>query len=92
MSIKGTVGGTELIGRSAVYGVTEALEPESCSLATSENYMAFRHRGNTVPPEYLMLYFRSKQLQHPSEALLVGTNIPHVTPDALCTSVRVPIP
>lgn len=92
MSIKGTVGRTALIDRSVVHGKTEDDEQKTWSLVTSGNCIALRPRGEKVSSEYLLLYFRSKEFEYQRDALLVGAVIPHVTPDALCDSVHIPIP
>jgi hypothetical protein len=92
MSIKGTVGRTALINRSEVHGKTEGDEQKTWSLVTSGNCIALRPRGGKVSSEYLLLYFRSKEFEYQRDALLVGAVIPHVTPDALCDSVQIPIP
>lgn len=92
MSIKGTVGRTALINRSVVHGKTEGEGQKAWSLVTSGNCIALRPRGGKVSSEYLLLYFRSKEFEYQRDALLVGAVIPHVTPDALCDSVQIPIP
>ena len=92
MSIKGTVGRTALINQSSVCSATEGTVRKSWSLVTSGNCIALRPRGDKVSSEYLLLYFRSKEFEHQRDALLVGAVIPHVTPDALCDSVQIPIP
>lgn len=38
------------------------------------------------------MYFRSKEFEHQRDALQVGAVIPHVTPDVLCDSVKIPMP
>jgi hypothetical protein len=92
MSIKGTVGRTALINQSVVHGKAEGDEHKTWSLVASGNCIALRPRGEKVSSEYLLLYFRSKEFEYQRDALLVGAVIPHVTPDALCDSVQVPIP
>lgn len=92
MSIKGTVGRTALIDRSVVHAKSEGDGQKTWSLVTSGNCIALRPRGGKISSEYLLLYFRSKEFEHQRDALLVGAVIPHVTPDALCDSVQIPIP
>jgi type I restriction-modification system DNA methylase subunit len=92
MSIKGTVGRTALIEKSSVSSDGEGVAQKFWSLVTSGNCIAMRPRGRLVTPEYLLLYFRSKEFELQLDALLVGAVIPHVTPDALCDAVQIPIP
>jgi N-6 DNA Methylase len=92
MSIKGTVGRTGLIEKSSVSSANEEAAQKSWSLVTSGNCIALRCRSSVVTPEFLLLYFRSKEFELQLDALLVGAVIPHVTPDALCDAVQIPIP
>jgi hypothetical protein len=92
MSIKGTVGRTALIDQNVVWSASEEPARKSWSLVTSGNCIALRPRDGKVSSEYLLLYFRSKEFEQQCDALVVGSVIPHVTPDALCDSVQIPIP
>ena len=92
MSIKGTVGRTALIEKSSVSTDGEGKVQKSWSLVTSGNCIAMRPRSRLVTSEYLLMYFRSKEFELQRDALLVGAVIPHVTPDALCDAVQIPIP
>ena len=92
MSIKGTVGRTALIDKSSVSGSTEGTAHKSWLLIPSGNCIVLRPRRSEVTSEYLLMYFRSKEFGHQCDALLVGAVIPHVTPDALCDDIKIPIP
>ena len=90
MSIKGTV------GKTAIIGTIEPRDGErpdgTLPMVVSGNCIALRTVGREVSPEYLLLYFRSKEFAMQRDVLLVGAVIPHVTPDDLLDSVRVPTP
>ena len=92
MSIKGTVGKTALIGEATLMTPENGSDTKTWSLVTSGNCIAIRSRSDKVTPEFLLMYFRSKEFQYQLETLLVGAVIAHVTPSELCDSVRVPIP
>ena len=92
MSIKGNVGRTALIDKSLVHSNNQNHLQKNWSLVTSGNCIALRPRGDAVTSEYLLMYFRSEEFQRQLEALVVGAVIPHVTPDALCDNVKIPIP
>jgi hypothetical protein len=91
MSIKGTVGRTALIEKNSASSTGEPTTQKHWSLVTSGNCIALRPRSRVVTSQYLLLYFRSEEFQMQCEALLVGAVIPHVTPDALCDTVQIPI-
>lgn len=92
MSIKGTIGKTALIGQSMVEAIDATSGTGGWPLVTSGNCIALRPKLNKISSEYLMLYFRSEDFKRQCDALLAGAVIPHVTPDSLCDSVKVPIP
>jgi hypothetical protein len=90
MSIKGTVGKTAIIGRTA--SLDEANHDGTLPMVVSGNCIALRPVRADISPEYLLLYFRSTDFAMQRSVLLVGAVIPHVTPDDLLDAVRVPIP
>jgi hypothetical protein len=92
MSIKGTVGRTALINKSIFQAELPDSPLQSWRLVTSGNCIALRPISSKITSEYLLLYFRSKEFMQQLEALLVGAVIPHVTPDALCDAILIPIP
>jgi hypothetical protein len=92
MSIKGSVGRTALIDKSLVHNNSQNHLQKTWSLVTSGNCIALRPREGAVTSEYLLMYFRSEEFQRQLEALVVGAVIPHVTPDALCNTLKIPIP
>lgn len=92
ISVKGTVGKTALIGQSEVIADADHFKANVWSLVTSGTCIALRPVSNEITSEYLLLYFRSEEFEYQRDALLVGSVIPHVTPDALCDSVQIPIP
>jgi type I restriction-modification system DNA methylase subunit len=93
MSVKGAVGRTALIGQGMVMQKkAETASGTAWFRVTSGNCVALRLRSDDVSPEYLLMYFRSREFEHQRDALLVGAVIPHITPDVLCDSVQIPIP
>jgi len=92
ISTKGTVGKTGLVGPSESKIDFGSDPSNALPLVTSGNCVALRVLTDKISPEYLLLYFRSKEFELQCDALRVGSVISHITPDDLLDSIKIPIP
>lgn len=101
VSIKGAVGKVGIVGDVSTEPTAspqpepvrnDGKRPSSNSVVPSAMCVALRVDTTKVLPEFLLLFLRSDLFKLQVEALKVGTTVGHVTPAALLSGVRVPLP